>query len=226
MDSIVYILSFVCLGLVLSWYIGNENAGADGTRGLLALTPDEPTDAKDGQSQGLIRNKTGRYAQSPGASGLNRMSTLSDINQARGQNKSRVMGRVMGKVEARSKAASRSANDPHPHLTTAKERYQVRATTLQPKAAHKLDSASSGAVHNGGPHFNKAFRNRPGRRPERGIISVDAGERRYQYKQSLSDQLAQPPRSKQQESVIEDDANTGASYRVSSRARFTSRHDR
>lgn len=45
MDTVLYLLMFVCLGLVLVWYVANEIAGADGDYGLLSVLKAEIDDA-------------------------------------------------------------------------------------------------------------------------------------------------------------------------------------
>lgn len=44
MDGVAFILSFICLGVAAFWYAANEEAGADGDRGLLGLRPDDAGD--------------------------------------------------------------------------------------------------------------------------------------------------------------------------------------
>lgn len=46
MDSLLFIATFLCLGVVIAWFVRNDKEGADGQLGLLAVKPDGETNSE------------------------------------------------------------------------------------------------------------------------------------------------------------------------------------
>ena len=76
MNSLVFIAVIITFAIVLVWYIHNEQAGADGSQGLLALNPDPETE-EAGPEKRSYRTKS-RAAQRTRARSVNDITKNAD----------------------------------------------------------------------------------------------------------------------------------------------------